>query len=151
MKIISLIIITLFANNALALTFNIINLCDNSLYLSKKITVDLQTNIGEISIKTFNDNQIPYIGSIHGMNSILNTLTGTDAYEVLADNHMRVYGWCYEVNGIQPSILTSEYKITKNSNDNITWFYGYAELINNDWISYCTPVYSQPHPFVCQN
>ncbi len=96
------------------------------------------SSLGQIMIEILDYNRIEYQGNTQGINSLLGTAVGLESYEVLSDERMRVYGWCYSVNGQNIEKLMSNYFPTKS--DNIRWFYAYAEIIKNDWISYCTPV-----------
>jgi hypothetical protein len=149
MKLI-ILLCTILAGSAHAVTFEIKNLCDDSAYYTEEIEILTDTTVGHLTIHTLNTSDIEYAGTENGINTILNTPVGLDAYEILADNRMRVYGWCYEIDGAQPATLASQFPIDPDSDCKLTWFYGYAELVNDDWISYCTPVYKNPHAFVCK-
>ena len=132
MKIL-LLLLPLFAHSA---TITIQKPClDESIKLTY---TPLEASLGEDMMNILTENQIPFEGSIHGINTLLGTAVGLDSYEVISDERMRVYGWCYSVNGKNIDKLMSEYYPQKN--DQIIWFYAYAEIIKDDWISYCTPV-----------
>ena len=149
-KLILLIAIALyFLPNAQAVRFNIINLCNDSFYHSSNTEVLLPTTVAEITLETLINNDIPYIGSESGINSMLGTDTSLDSYEIISDSRMLAYGWCYSVNGVEPNALMSEFVIDPASEQTIDWYYGYAEYLDGEWISYCTPVYKSPRAFVC--
>lgn len=143
------ILLLLLTSSAYAVVFEIKNLCDDSAYHKESIQILTTTNVGHLTLNTFKTSNIEFIGNESGMNSILGTPIGLDAMEVLDDNHMRAYGWCYDVDGKQPDMLASEYPIDPNSDCKLTWFYGYAEYLNGEWISYCTPTHLNPNSFVC--
>ncbi len=150
MKLTTLILTLTFSLSNLAATIEIKNLCDDSSYYQESFIILNDTTVGHITTFMLENAKIPFVGNENGINSILNTPTGLDAYEVLADDHMRVYGWCYSVNGKQPTRLISEYVIDRNKHDHIVWFYGFAEFKANKWTTYCHPVYKQPTSFICQ-
>ncbi len=141
----------LFSQSAFAVKFEIKELCKNSSYYADNISIEEETTVGHLTIQILENLELSYQGNENGIAGLLNTPVGMDGYEVLADNHMRAYGWCFSVNGVEPNILASEYILNKNSTDTISWYYGYAELINDEWISYCTPTYKHPTSFVCKN
>ena len=149
MKIIISIISLLVTLSAFPVTVEIKNLCEDSSYFSQDLERFTNTSSVHLSVYTFNQEKIPFIGNENGITGLLGTPQGLDAYEVIADDHMRVYGWCYSVDGSRPSVLASEYPIEPNSDFKLTWFYAYAELIGDKWISYCTPVFMNPNSFVC--
>ena len=78
---------------------------------------------------------LEYKGSSAGVSSI-NGLGS--ALEVLSDTEMNAYGWCYTVDGVESGLLADQYKLT-GQESNITWFYAYAHMTKNKWVSMCTP------------
>ena len=149
MKII-LFLSVLLSSTVQAIEFNIHNICDNGLFLSEEITVLLDSNVSDITLYALDINQIDFIGSEYGISSMLGTPTGLDSYEVIDENHMLAYGWCYSVDGIAPDQLMNEYPIIPNIHHQISWFYGYAEIKDGEWLSYCTPVSQNPRSFICK-
>ena len=93
-------------------------------------------SVGQISINFFNDNFIPFIGNELGFNSIFDTPTGIDAMEIESEDRMKVYGWCFLLNGElgenMPGIT-----LPKSNDDTIEWFYGYSQYDSGDWLNYC--------------
>jgi hypothetical protein len=148
-NLIILIACCLFVSSANAVVFQIKNLCEDTNYHYEEIEILDKTTAGHLTTYVLSNNEIDYIGNEHAINSILGTPVGLDAFEVLSDTSMRVYGWCYSVNGVDPDVLSSEVQILPHSESIITWYYGYAELLKDDWISYCNPVYKDPKSFVC--
>ena len=129
------------STGAWAINYEIIGPCDKTAVFSGKLDlVDLKISIGQISVSLFDQQKIPYQGSVSGFNSILNTPIGLDAMEVISDTKMRAYGWCYSVNGIQPEVLADQY-FFKNNNDQLVWFYAYSTYDKGVWTDYCVPSY----------
>lgn len=132
------------------MTFKVLELCENKPHFQAQVELSTPTNVGKIIIDQLQKNSLPYIGNEDGLNSVLDTPVGMDGYEVISDERMRVYGWCYKVDGVNPNELMSKIYVFPGKNKEITLFYAYAELIKDQWISYCVPVYEEQHPFVCK-
>ncbi len=146
----SLIFILLFlSTTSHSVVVEIKQLCKNDSFYSQEIEILAPTTAGHLTIHMLEQAGIDFLGNENGISGLLNTPTGLDSYEVISDNHMRAYGWCYSVDGSQPNVLASEYPLFPDSDCKLTWFYGYAEMIDNEWISYCKPVYLKPNSFVC--
>lgn len=145
-----IVLVTLFFCNATyGLVFEITKLCSNEPYLKQNVEIILPTNVLEFSTYMFNNYMIPHQVTENGVASILDTPTGYAAYEFVSESHMRVYGWCYEVNGRQPSVVAANYTIDPRCQDHVRWFYGYAEIVDGQWTTYCRPVYLDSNPFIC--
>ena len=65
----------------------------------------------------------------------------------LGPNQIRFYGWCYEVNGENLTMLPSEYNI--QADDHINWFYGYALYDSGDWPVMCAKSHLIAPIFLC--
>lgn len=140
----------LFITPTYAVIFEVKNICEDSAYHTEEIEILNKTTVGHLTMYSLTTSNIDFIGNEHGLNSLLNTPVGLDAYEILSDTNMKVYGWCYSVNGVEPDILSSEVEILPHSESIISWYYGYAELVKDEWISYCTPVYKNPTDWACK-
>lgn len=143
------LILFLVSFNALALEFQIQNICEDSLYLESDISVFLPATVSEITIYALESSETPYEGNADAINSIIGTPSGDDLVEYISDDHLYVYGWCYEVDGIQPDVFMSQFTFDPLKNETIRWVFGYAEFKLGKWISYCTPVHKNPRPFIC--
>lgn len=141
--------ILLVSFSSFALTFEVTEICEDKPLVSAEIPVLTLTNVLEFSKYHLKNLAIPHTINENGISSILDTPVGYDAYEFVNYNHMRVYGWCYEVNGAQPNIVASEYLLDPETQDHIRWFYGYAEVVEGNWIYYCKPVYETRQAFAC--
>lgn len=126
--------------SASAIQWKIFGACSNEPVYQGQYTADLEMSVGAVTEALFQSQGIPYIGSAEGFNSINNSPIGLDALEIVSDTEMRAYGWCYTVNGKQPTQMPHELKFLKQE-DKLIWFYGYSTNIKNEWIDYCQPAY----------
>lgn len=126
---------------ASALTWKVFGPCSETPVFEGSFEADLNKSVGDISIQIFEANKVPYVGVSAGFNSINNSPLGLDAVEVVADNEMRAYGWCYVLNGKIPKVMPDKIK-PQSQKDSLFWFYGYSTNKNNQWQDdYCTPGY----------
>ena len=123
-----------------ALTWKVFGACTNKPVQQGEIAADLSKSVGAITVEIFNQNKIPFVGAAEGMNSILNTPIGLDAMEIVSQTEMRVYGWCYSVNGKDPVQMPHEIKF-KNQSDELIWYYAYSTNNKGEWTDYCSPAY----------
>lgn len=118
--------------------------CEEKPFLKSEI---IGQTVGSATILVLESNNIEYIGSEAGINSILATPTGTEAIEVVSDTKMRAYGWCFEVDGFQPAAMPDQ--ISLNGTEQVRWFFAYSTYDSGVWKDYCTPSYSLKSPFIC--
>lgn len=149
MKKLIILVSLLVSLSASAITFEITKLCEDEPFFEQEITVLNVTNVLEYTAYHLKDNLIPHQITENGILSILDTPTGYDAYEFISENHMRVYGWCYEIDGTQPNVIASEYQLDPETQSHLRWFYGYAEVVEGVWLHYCRPVHETKAPFIC--
>lgn len=149
MKYLIYLALLVFNINSFAFEFTVTDTCENKYVLSENIEILNSTNAGELTLYMFDHYEVPYTGNIDSITSILGTITGLDSYEVISDREMKVYGWCYEIDGVQPDKLMSEVTIDPTVHKSMNWFYGYAHYLDGEWISYCTPVYLEKNKFIC--
>lgn len=140
-------IFLLFPLMAQALTFEVIGACKAEPVRSVEYSLADVSNAGKVSVEIFEKQGIPYIGSELGFNSILETPVGRDAIEIPAPGEIRAYGWCYEVNGLQPDGMPNE--IPVSDGDHLLWFYAFALHKNGEWVSYCTPAHTVKPAKLC--
>ena len=107
-----------------------------------------ESNVGALTIDALENFAIEYKGSEAGLNSAFGTPVGMDAMEVVSDNEMRSYGWCFEVDGKVPADYADTIS-TKNVK-RVRWFYGYAHYFNGKWTSMCKPAYTIKPKFLCE-
>lgn len=132
-----------------AVIFEVTDICEDIPILKEDIQVFQSTTVGHLTKYTFDSYSIPYIGSEMEMHSILNTPFGRDAIQFLAPNTVRVYGWCFEINGMVSSLPTYQSLVSPHSKSHIRWFFGYAERQADRWGEYCKPAYEMKDGFMC--
>ena len=107
------------------------------------LDIDLKTSVGATTIRVLDENKIPYVGNEDGINSLLGTPTGDAAIVVVSADTMRVYGWCYEVDGIQPNVMPGEFYFPTQAST-LRWFFAYSLYEKGEWKDYCTPAHTKP-------
>lgn len=140
MKNLLLILVLGTSLQASAITWKIFGACKNSPVHEGSFVADLQKSVGHTSIEIFDAYKIPYVGSAEGINSLINSPIGMDSIEVVSDQEMRVYGWCYTVNGKQPTEMPHQIRF-QNQTDKLVWFYAYSTNKSGTWTDYCSPAY----------
>ena len=133
------LLLMLSSHSSFALSLQITNVGSNTPYKIISMELEKEHTVGEITIIALNKLKIPFEGSEFGILSMLGTPTGLDIHEVISDNHMKTYGWCYKVNNHLAEEMVNELILYPQDNDKIEWFYGFAEYLNGKWISFCTP------------
>ena len=136
-----------FITSVYGANLSVIGPCDKTPVYSEELSVELGDNVGTFSIRFFDQFNIDYVGSERGMNSILNTPTGLDAMEVVSDNEMMAYGWCYSINGTSPEVYPDEVEIKEE--DQVIWWFGYAHYLDGQWVTQCSPSYERRSDFIC--
>ena len=89
------------------------------------------------------------MGSEEGLSSVFSTPVGKDAIEIISEDEMRAYGWCFSVDGIAPEVFPHEIRITPQTRS-IVWHFGFARFYKGEWFTQCTPAYSVKPDFLCQ-
>tara|TARA_R110002049_G_scaffold118674_2_gene272698 strand:+ start:39 stop:455 length:417 start_codon:yes stop_codon:yes gene_type:complete len=136
MKIISLILFLTLSLNSYA-TLSLVSHDGTQAFNLPLKQSDIGKSIGQLTVEMLDLYQIDYQGSELGLNSVLNSPLGTDAFIIISQNEMKSYGWCYSYNGIVPEVYPNEIEI-KSIQDRIEWFWGYAHYLNGKWISQCS-------------
>jgi len=91
---------------------------------------------GALTVAAFDEMKLPYKGSVEGVQSIFKTPESIDAIEFESDTVFRIYGWCYEVDGLQPAVMPGEYHLSSGVRE-LRWFFGYARYRSGAWEGYC--------------
>jgi hypothetical protein len=126
----------LLSTQALAFEVQFVGPCFEQPLLSQEVDFAEGLNVGEVSIKVLEANQVPYQGVSAGFNQIFGSAIGLDAMEVISDTEMMAYGWCFEVDGEVPEVLADKVPVNKNTKI-VSWFYGYAHFLNGEWVAQC--------------
>ncbi len=142
-----LLLVLFFPFSAQALTYEVVGACTPTPVFSGSYEPSTKpVTVGKASIEIFERDSIPYDGAERGMHSILNTPQGEEAIEILNRRQMRVYGWCYSVNGVQPEKLADQFFLT--GTEHLRWYYAYSYYDSGTWVSYCEPAYAlKPQKF----
>ena len=107
MKNLLLIYCLIFSLPAAAITFEITDLCEDQPIIMQEIPIYTQTNVLNFTAYHLKNFQVPHQITENGILSIFDTKTGHDAYEFINENHMRIYGWCFEVDQVESAQLAS--------------------------------------------
>jgi hypothetical protein len=137
-----------FSNLTVAATFEVRDPCKDQIVFSGEQKIESETSVGAFSVQVFDRDQIPYFGSELGMNSILNTPVDQTNIEFPAPKELRVYGWCFSLNGVEPVDMPD--KVKMKDGDKLVWFYGYAYWKDREWKTYCSPAFEQPLQVYCE-
>lgn len=131
----------------IALQFEVVGPCSPKPLFSKIVRTDA-VSVGEATVKTFLQHNVPFQGNERGMNSIYETPTDDRTLEIISDREMRSYGWCYEVDGKGPEDFADEVYLTQKTRS-IKWFYGFAHYKDGQWISQCEPAHKIKPRAIC--
>jgi hypothetical protein len=132
-----------------AVDVKIIKPCSEELAINSYYQIDESKTLGDVTVSLLESLKVPYQGTTAGINSILNTPIGLEAYDVISDSEMLAYGWCFSINGIAPELMPDQIDVYEN--DEIVWWYGYAQYKNGVWITQCTPSYFRLSSKFCQD
>ena len=150
MKNIITVLFTIFTSIAIeAATMKVQGPCSAEPLVAEEFPINHEETVGAFTVRVFDLLNISYLGNDQGMNSIFETPVGLEAMEVISDNEMMAYGWCYSVNGVQPGIYANEVKLQPS--DEVLWWFGYAHYLNGEWLSMCSPSYERQADFLCNN
>ena len=140
--------LAIMSHPAAAVNFQVQTLCSDALSVESEFAATTTDSVGSVTIKALDDSGVRYTGSAEGISSIGDSPSGDKAMEIISSTHMRAYGWCYSVNGIEPASMPDQVKIASND-DIIRWYYGYAEYKDGTWVTYCTPTHQARPAYIC--
>ena len=143
-----LIITLMIITEVSAGTISFIGPCSKEPIFERSFSLEKKSNVGKLTIEILEAEGIPYLGTELGINSIFNTATGQEAIEIISDQEMLAYGWCYKVNDFEPGDYPNQVLIEEA--DNLTWWFGYAHYKNGEWIAQCNPSYLRKSPVFCE-
>ena len=139
-KSLALLFLVLTSLNAHAITWKVFGACSDKPVFQGTYDADLAKSAGHLTIEILEKNKIPYQGVPQGINSINNSAVDDAAIEVVSDKEMRVYGWCFAVNGKIPPAMADKVQLEDQS-DTLVWFYAYSTNLENQWVDMCNPAY----------
>ncbi len=141
----SLIIVS---HPAAGVSFQVQSLCSEAFTVESDHNASTNDTVGSITVKAHDESGVPYKGGAEGIASIGDSPSGDKAMEVISSTHMRAYGWCFSINGVEPAAMPDKVSITSND-DVIHWYYGFAEYKDGAWITYCTPTHQARPTYIC--
>ena len=134
-------------SSAWALDFKVVGPCSETPLVSTSVAAS-STTLGDLTVDTLTALGIPFTGERSGIGSIANSPKGDDALEVLSETQMRAYGWCVEIDGVQPDLMPDAVPVTA-ATKTVTWFYAYSLYDAGVWKDYCTPSWKVRTLAVC--
>ncbi len=149
MKNFTLLCLSIVSFNLNAANIQIIGPCSETPLVNNTSAVLNQESIGSFTIRFLSQNKIPYAGSDAGISSIFNTPIGDEAIEIISDTKMRAYGWCFNLNGVNPEKMPDEIYFTSNS-DQLIWYYAFSTYDSGNWIDYCVPAHTVKSKQFCK-
>jgi len=133
------------------ITWEIIQPCKNEIMVEGNTIIEKSLpSVGSFTIERLNEKKIDYLGNENGLISLNKTPWGEAAMDVVSDNEMYIYGWCYQVNEVNPELMPADY-FFQNKNDHLRWIFSFSHYLNGDWVSMCVPAYERPLQSFCQN
>jgi hypothetical protein len=131
----------------MTLAFEIVGPCEKKPLFSSQEQSKVNS-LGLLTIDVLEKNNIPYQGSEKGLNSIYQTPVGLAAIEVISDQEMRSFGWCFEIDGVTPEVYPDE--VALKDVKKVTWFFGFAHFKNGQWVSQCEKAWKVKPKFLCR-
>ena len=146
------LIVLMFSSlsSAFAGTFTVEVPCQHREAYSEEFDKEKFETAGDLTIHMLNKSRIPYQGTERGINQIFDTPLGLDALEVVSDEVMYAYGWCFTLNGKITENYASDIYLDDYKNANITWFYGISKFDKDKWVSMCQKATLRKDSPVCQ-
>lgn len=142
-----LLFIFLFTTNIFAnVSIEFIGACNSEPLHSEEILF-YPTNVGELTVRTLQSNNIPFQGTSQGLRSIFGLTTEENELIIISDKEMLAYGWCYKINGFAPELYP--HKVDISNNDHIQWYFAFSRYLNGEWVSQCKPSYQEPRQEFC--
>lgn len=111
------------------------DLCTDDKIANQKIAAS-NISLGDFIVEYLEKNQIPFIGTKYGINSIKSSPIGDEALVILNDQEMLAFGWCYRVDGVISEKMPDQVILNENTMD-VHWYFGFAHYFNGEWISQC--------------
>ena len=134
-KILAIFSFLLTVNSHAFSKIEIESLCTDDKIVSVE-TNGIGLTLGELTVNILNHNQIDFIGSEYGINSIQGSPYGDEAIKIIGENEILAFGWCYQIDGKVSEKMPYEI-IVDDSLKNVRWYYGFAHYLNGEWISQC--------------
>jgi hypothetical protein len=122
--------------------FTVIGPCSETPVFQRDFTLNgSSVSAGEFSVGVFRENALPYEGDADGFTSIMGSLSGLAAVEVVSPGKMRFYGWCFSVDGALPAVTPDAFFLDA-SVKRLVWFFAFSTYENGAWTDSCVPSYT---------
>ncbi len=138
----------LSVTEALGASLKVENPCLPAESVVETVTPVVGWSVGQATQMVLDQKKVPYEGDASYFVSLFHTPQGLDAIVVLDSQRFLSFGWCYEVNGLQPAQLAGE-RILENS-DQVRWFFGSLLYNNGNWSTQCVPLESPQRDHFCK-
>lgn len=136
-------------SGAAAATLSVIGPCsDRPVFKAEFEVAASSSSAGEISARIFKESGLPYEGDADGFTSIMGSPTGEGALEFFAPGKMRVYGWCFSVDGVFPQVPPGSFYPGGDA-ARLTWTYSFSTNENGAWTDSCVPSHTVKAPQFC--
>lgn len=137
-------------NPARAVTWEILDPCTGKIrFQGREFVQSPFPSAGTFSVAVMKKNRLEFVGGEGKVHAIYGTPVGHSSVEIQDDRNMWAYGWCYEVNGLQPGVMPDQFAL-KSNNDHIRWFYAFTEMKNGQWLTMCKPSHLRPFKNYCR-
>lgn len=94
-------------------------------------------SVGSATVRALALAGLAYEGDEAAMRTILGTPVVEDAYEILPGGELRVYGWCFSVDGEVPQ--TTPDAVFLRGGERVVWFHAYSVYSGGAWGGLCSP------------
>lgn len=135
--------------SSFAVELKFIGPCQKEFIMRTQVSEEY-SNVGELTIETLKKFGIPFKGTYEGLSSAFETPTGDAALEVISNQEMRVYGWCYSIDGYSPEVYPHEAMIGPETKS-VVWHFGFARYYQGQWVTQCTPAHTVKPDFLCKD
>lgn len=150
MKIFCPVLLLIFSFQLMAAQITVSDPCSEEKWIQEMISPSIGRSIGEITVAVLEKNQIPFLGDEKGIRSIQNTVIGDEAIEIISNSEIKIYGWCFRLNGKLSEKYIHEI-FSEKETDQIEWFFSYAHYLDGQWKAYCVPTSENKPNKICSS
>jgi len=138
-----------FQAEVFAIQFEFVGIDSHIIYRGEK-KAEPNQSVGSFTLKVLEDAKargvLDFTGSEAELRSIndLATDSALEDYEIISDEEMNTYGWCFTLDSVLPHSTPNHVHF---SSDAVTlrWYYAYAHY-NRGWQEWCIPVRKKRQP-----
>jgi hypothetical protein len=150
MRNLIILALLLYITDSIAATISFSTACSSKPI--KTVKIDSGEQLGISTINALESLGVQFDANEQGLQKLFG-LNSSGVYEFntddpeLSENQMRVYGWCYEVDGKILPYLPHQYTVQES--DNVHWFYGYVFYDSGEWGEMCQKASELKPAFLC--